>query len=298
MRSLPLKKFKYPEFPFKKIVPMEFFIRGTSTAYSEKGGRFTQVGWPEKTRRPDEAGAYNIHLYRVPPKASSHEAWADRFEATMHAAVERALFHSKLIAPQKLEKPMNLPVLAFVLRPSVKLTLTSRELVTDLTGDVPARREMYERALVRGKPKRTFPEAILTPMDLMNPLVTQVLRVELTRKEYKGILRNAARMAKAAGHDFKARLKKHVAETKTIDKLKGMARGKKMDELKKDGWDLVRDVTGHSKPPQLMETGAHAHNAFAYYVGELVKKKLLKKAYAAMSKAVAEEKVLKASEGD
>lgn len=283
MHSLPLKKFKYPPFPFKKIVAAHIFVRGTSTEFSRKGNWMNAFGVPPDLPK-NRWGWWPIPAYHVPPQASSHSAWSERFNATIHAAIERALSHSHLIDPLNIENPAHLPVIVFAVRPSLKLVSIGKLApFVDLSTDVPAGRQgLYEQALVGGEPKQTFRETDLFPYDFTEGMPRlKVFRVTLTRKEYKAVLREARERAEKAGHDFTAMLNKKRVSLKPSRRE----------------WSLVRDTLGHSLPIELRETGQHAWNPITYYVGEHVKKALLKKAYEKLKQSLASQS-RKASEGD
>jgi len=303
----PLPKFEYPEFPFKEIPPVMIHLRGTSSQYSKPGTARAMIGKAALSSNQASEAMDFLEAYYIPPRASSHEAWRERAEATFHAAVERALDHSLMVGAggvDNLLKPAHLPVLVFGVEPNYIIGPFAVKPSISLSGDVEHYREHYEEALVNGKLRRTFIEGRM-PFPGMHS-DTHYFRVALTRQEYHKILREAMERAKQAGHDLKGGI---TIYTQKIDELARQFNeavgGEKqesrwppavkeiqaaMDRLHEEtGWDLVKDTIGHEKIEQWdvpKETGQHASHAYTYYIGEHVKQALLAKAYARLQREI------------
>jgi hypothetical protein len=231
--------------------------------------------------------------YLVPGRASSHQAWTERFEATMHAAAERALQQSGLVqtaGAHILLKPPHRPVLLMSVIPHIRFG--PEPLKPNLSGDLKPRRAQYEWALVNGEARRTFIESNLPDPYQLRSQGGRFLRVELTAAEYKRVLREAERRARRAGIDLRASLEDFLQRDRRYSEEFNRAaeEGRKAERDRisiaqdamhdRHGWSDVLRALGHSRrPPRLEETGLHARNAYTYFVGEHVKKALLAKAY-------------------
>jgi hypothetical protein len=285
------RPFRIPPPHLREVPLAEIHLRGTSTLYSRRGGAYERRG----VRRASFGTTLPLYeeSYFAPARASSHQAWAERFEATMHAAAERALEQSGLVQTAGayiLQEPPHRPVLLVNMIPLIRL---SREpLKPYLSGDQKPYRAGYEWALVNGEARRTFIESRLPdPADLRSQ-GGRFLRVELTPAEYKRAFREAERRARRAGIDLRASLEDFLQrDRRYADEFnRAVDEGRKAEWNRlaiaqnalhdRHGWSDVLRALGHSRrPPRLEETGLHARNAYTYFVGEHVKKALLAKAY-------------------
>lgn len=294
-------RFTVPAPLVKRIVPVQLFIRGTSTAFSKKGDRRKKVGLFETNMDREPLMTHqSVHAYRIPPIGKTHSSWTNHFEATVHAAIERALKHSQLVGTNgafKLLTPTELPCIIVSWEPAVLPNQILSEAI-HLGKPHDAYRPQYEWALVNGKARQTFPEGLLDPEDK-----PEILRIEFTKKEYERALKNAENAAQKAGYDLKNELLNfartsislgHNVDLLEIRQLKDPSPDKNSAyenalseydvHLKNAGWDLVQKTIGHEQPKPLAETGWHAHNAFTYLVGEHIKQIMAPKVYRAIEK--------------
>ncbi len=243
-----MEPFRIPPFPLREMPNVHVFVRGTSTEFSREGSRDARAGFfaQEDGKRTREASP----IYWIPPTNKPREEWLSRAEATFHAAVERALNHSKLAWAEF--APEHLPALFVSIRPGkpVELDEYGRGV------------HQYEEALVNGEARKTFYESFVgkkTDVDAQE----RSFRVELTRKEYEELLKRIDERARHAGFAFLE------PDGKIKDFYKDWERG----------WDLVKALTGRLPHGPRSETGMHASSPEKYLIGEHVKEVLLAKAY-------------------
>lgn len=251
---------EYPQVPFKEIPNVRIYLRGTSTQFSQEGGLNMQIG--SDKRLGHEVYRERIPFYFIPPASLSFEEWKTRFEATCHAAVERALHHANLIYTYSFARPKHLPVL---------VAFSSSENSKIKTVD--PHRKRYEFALVKGKPVRTFTETEETEHTL-RPYIKYALgkcvRVALTRLEYAEIIKRANLILKQT--------LKEIIYNCTESDIKC--------NFDKSTENLTEKIFGYPHPKPLEETGRHAENCYTYLVGELVKEVLLRKLYTALENTI------------
>ncbi len=294
----PLIK-QLPPPKFRKVPCCEMLIRGTSTAYSKGGSPRELWGIPPQEKRGDIRR--ELPVYYIAPMEENNAAWNRRFEATMHAAVERALNHSgKTLLGNCLREPTFLPVLIIgvVTHPLLKVKLGEHS--------PPAYRKNLELALVNGVPARTFPESWLdsrhlNDIDGYGNCTVHTMRIELTTPEYLAILANANELTNLFGlnmqRDFEARnqyisdvIKEkevlYLAGKITEDEFEGAVEG--VNSWYKHSRESIQPIFGYELPRTLRETGKHAYEGYTYIIGELVKHAMLPKAYSAIKEKLKE----------
>jgi|GEM_PF-3715317 len=268
-RTAKLRPFRYPKIPFTEPIPRGFFIRGTSTEHSKRGGIERMTGVPKE--HLGKVSAHTLHSYRVTPVALSFEAWLRKFEATMCAAIERSFEHSKLL--YSFQNTDHLPVLLFLFEPVPHPVLAI---------DLPPYRRQFELGLVNGIPELTYPESRM-PLDGFSE--NFLFRMELTEREYERAFEEAVRRLNEVGFDLVGGIEDYIKVAKSVTTQELFNLRERFIE-EEDWWGAVKETLGHEGVRELPETGGHAKNPFTYIIGEHIKKFLLLKVYKKLKKEV------------
>ena len=297
----PLIK-KLPPPRFNKVPCCEMLVRGTSTQYS-KNGSIREL-WGTCALRADNAISNRpIPIYVISPMEENEAAWNRRFEATIHAAVERALWHSgKINMGSLLVSPKCTPVVAIGILTHPLMTLMLGEPYPQTS------KEVFEWALVNGRKTKTFQEGELRSIGVYNLEEPQkqgygykTIRIELTTEEWANILKNANEFTNIFGLDMQGEIKAEGKYVSDVVRLKedlyfeeeiGEEELEEVLEPLATWYDhsksIIGQIFGYELPETLKETGKHASNGYSYLVGELVKHTMIPKIYSAIKEKLGE----------
>lgn len=256
--------------PLAEIPRCEIFIRGTSDKWSVDCGEHSDKWYMNGS---------GVHSYKVIPQEKTAAGWRNRYEATLNAAAERSMEHANVYL--RLFGIGNLRQFP-VLLAGIKISPFYR-LDVELGKEYRGYREMYEWALVRGAPRRTFLETTLEPWEVREaPFYT--IRVALSEQELDAARDKAQDAFLKCGFDMNAKIQWFVENRKANPKPQSILD----DTWAQEADSLIGKLFGHPLPCGLKETGWHAHDGIYYTMGELVKKIMIPKMHMLIMKKAAE----------